>query len=276
MKKLSFIASWLGLITTPYIIRRVAKGNNWSGYIKTLHSTGNDSIGYYIFPGILYPPEAVIKRFISPKRYDLHLIHYGHKDYEPDLAAEAVANHIEALSYKTVRIISFGMGDQLLSTLGYYLSDLVREGRIEVVTIDSVPNPDFINSKYLKALRSVNPVLMAIRIISGWIVEIPCFKKDHCWRSPAEVIEQLSSLTSYNYDYTDDPILDCIKACIKDARVFYDPENAAKLFDTTFNYIEDNDPKPRLYFNTGKLCNIRDKATIEGYNKVFNAIGWKF
>ena len=276
MRKSTLFASWLGLVTAPYLIRRVAKGDNWSGYIKTLHSTGNDNIGYYVFPGILYPPEDVIKNFINPERYDLHLVHYGHKDYEPDLAAEAVANHIEALGYKTVRIISFSMGDQLLSTLGYYLSELVEDERLEIVTIDSLPNPDFISQKYLNILRIVNPILMPLRILGGWVAEIPCFKWDHCWRSPAEVIEQLSDLTSYNYDYSDDPIIGCVKACIKDSQIFYDPDNISGLFDATFNCFEEEEPEARLYFTSGSLCDIRDKATTTEYHNVFETIGWQF
>ncbi len=275
MKKSLFFVSWLGLVTAPYIIRRTTSGENWSGHISTLHSTGNN-IGYYIFPGILYPPENVVKRFINPERYDLHMVHYGHRDYDPDAAAEAVANHIKAFGYKTVRIISFSMGDQLLSTLGYSLPNLVGSGRIEIVTIDSMPNEDFIHPKYLEVLRLTTPILTALRVLGGWIAEIPCLRRDQCWRSPAEVIGQLGALPGYRYDYIDDPIFDCIVACIKDVRVFYDPRYASSLFDETFNYDEDDDPQPRLYFNTGDLCNIRDKATVDGYHKVFKTIGWKF
>ena len=277
MKKfLRFFVYWLGLITTPYIVRRLTKGDNWSGYIRTLHSTGNNEIAYYIFPGMLYPPEDVIKRFFGPKRYDMHLVHYGHKDYEPDLAAEAVAKHIKALGYKTIRIISFGTGDQLLNGLNFYLDDLIDEDRVEIITIDSLPNPEFLSKGYLQALRVINPILMAFRVLGGWLAEVPCFKRDGCWRSPAEVIEQLNTLTSYDYDYADDPIIDCVKACIKDTDVFYDPENATELFDATFNYIEDENETPRLYFNAGKLCDIQDIKTVLGYHKIFASLKWRF
>lgn len=275
MKKSILFASWLGLITTPYIFRKLTtRQGNWTGGISTLYATGNDEIGYYIFPGILCPPEKVIKDFIQPKRYDLHFVHYGHRDYNPILAAEAVSRHIKGFGYKKVRIISISMGDQLLRTLGSCLSKHVQEGRIEIISIDSLPNPTFISNGCLTAIKFTKPLLKTLRILGGVTLEIPCFKRDKCWRSPAEVIEQLSSFTSWDYDYTECPIFNCIRAIIKDGRVFYDPEDAGSIFDKTFN---DQEGEPLVYFNTlGELANIRDKLTVRGYRSVFESLGWKF
>ncbi len=275
MKKELLGLSWLGFITTPYIIRKLRENKgSFTGSIASLHSTGNNEIGYYIFPGIMYPPEKIIKDFINPERYDLHLVHYGHRGYEPELAAEAVARHIKGFGYKKVRVISFSMGDQLLRTLGKCLPEYIKESRLEITSIDSLPNPDFIGGGYKTILVAASPFLMALRVLGGIALEIPCFKRDECWRSPAEVMEQLGTLMKWDYDYTDSPIMDCVKAIIKDGRVFYDPKNAGEIFEDTFNCYED---APLVYFNTqGDLANIRHKETVKGYHKVFQDLNWKF
>lgn len=276
MRKELLVLGWLGFVTTPYIVRKLRENKgSFTGSIATLHSTGNDEIGYYVFPGIMYPPEKIIKGFINPERYDLHLVHYGHRGYEPELAAEAAARHIKGFGYKKVRIISFSMGDQLLRTLGKCLPEYVKEeGRLEIVSIDSLPNPDFIGGGCKAILVATSPLLMALRILGGIALEIPCFRRDECWRSPAEVLEQLSTLLRWDYDYTDSPIMDCVKAIIKDGYVFYDPRNAGDLFRETFYCTEE---EHLVFFNVGgDLANIRDSATVKGYYKVFNYLNWKF
>lgn len=274
MKKLSVLSlSWLGAVTAPHIFRKLTSTkSNWSGTIESLYTTGNDEIAYYIFPGILCPPDSLIKHFIDPKRYDLHLVKYGHKDYNPAIIANAVARHIKGFGYKKIRIISISMGDQVLLHLGEYLKEYVDNDRIEIVSIDSLPNPSFIHKKYRAAIQLSTPILMALRTLGGWVAEIPCFKYDHCWRSPAEVVEQLCSLVSHSHDYTRSPIMSCVKAVIKDGRVFYDPKYAAELFDHAFNR-----QTPLVHFNTrGKLANLRDVDTVLIYQKVFNSLNWKF
>lgn len=276
MKKSILFASWLGLVTVPSLVRKfVVDKNQFTGNIQSLNYSGNDDIGYYFFPGILYPPEEVIKSFIKPERYDLHLVHYGHKDYDPISTAKAVARHIRGSGYKKVRIISVSMGDQLLRPLGIeLLQDYIRKGRLEIVSIDSLPNPSFISSGYKTALVVASPLLTTLRVLGGWAIEIPCFRHDECWRSPAEVIEQLGGLLKHDYDYTEDPIRDCIKAVIRDEHVFYAPEYSKGLFEDTFNDYED---EFLVHFNAGgSLANIRNKQTVKGYHQVFNDIDWEF
>lgn len=275
MDKLSvFTLGWLGMVTAPHVVRKFTSvKSNWTGEIVPLYTTGNDEIAYYVFPGILCPPKSLIMHFIDPKSYDLHMVDYGRKDYNPAVIADAVAKHIKGLGYKKVRIISISMGDQLLLSLGEYLKDYVDTKRIEVVSIDSLPNPSFIGKKYRSALKLSDPLLMTLRTLGGWIAEVPCIKHDQCWHSPAEIVEQLHSLVNYSYDYTKSPMIHCVKAVIKDSMVFYDPKYAASHFDCTFNRID----QPLVYFNPrGKLANFRDIDTILVYRKVFRSLGWKF
>lgn len=274
MKKLSaFTLGWFGAVTAPHIVRKLTSTkSNWSGVIEPLYTTGNDEIAYYVFPGILCPPDSIIKNFIDPKSYDLHLVKYGCKDYDPAIIASAVARHIKGFGYKKVRIISISMGDQLLLPLGECLKEYVDNDRIEVVSIDSLPNPSFIHKKYRAAIQLSAPVLLTLRTLGGWVAEIPCFKYDHCWRSPAEVVEQLCSLVSHSYNYTRSPIMSCVKAVIKDGHVFYDPKYTAELFNGAFNR-----QTPLVHFNTrGKLANLRDVDTVLIYQKVLKSLNWKF
>ncbi|MDO4889689.1 MAG: hypothetical protein Q4A25_03325 [Candidatus Saccharibacteria bacterium] len=275
MKKSILFASWLGLVTAPSLVRKfIVDKNQFTGNIQLLSYSGNSDIGYYFFPGILYPPEDIIRNFINPQRYDLHLVNYEHRDYDPISAAKAVARHIRGSGYRKVRIISVSMGDQLLRPLGIELQDYVKDDRIEIVSIDSLPNPDFISRGYKTALVVASPILMTLRILGGWVAEIPCFRRDGCWRSPAEVIEQLGNLLKYGYDYTEDPIRNCVKAVIRDEHVFYAPEYAKGLFEDTF---DDYEYEPLVHFNAGcDLANIRDKKTVEGYRQIFDDIDWKF
>lgn len=275
MQKKVLITGWLGLVTAPCLFRKltVKKLGLWTGRISTLNYTGSDEIGYYFFPGILYPPERIITDFIQPLKHDLYLVHYGRRDYSPALAAEAVARHAKTLGFKKIRIISVSMGDQLLSSLGHYLRNYVKEQRLEIVSIDSLPNSWFIKDSYLTALKAMNPILMTLRILGGWVAEIRCFRRDECWRSPAEVIEQLNALTSNRYDYTDKLIFRCIKAVIKDRDVFYDPEDAKMLYSGVFENYEN---ETLVYFTPGELANIRDEKTVDGYRKVFKDLKWEF
>ena len=274
MKKRFLVLAYLGAIVAPATVRKLT-AKTWTGKISTLYFSGDKEIAYYVFPGILYPPEDVIRGFFGPNQHDLHLVHYGHKDYDPEAAAIAAARHMQDGGYQKIRIISFSMGDQLLHTLGKCLPEYVKDGRIEIVSIDSLPNPEFIGDGYRIALTLARPLLKALRFLGGTALEIPCFKRDECWRSPAEVIEQLITLPSWEYDYVGEPIFLCVKAVIKDSRVFYDPKDVVDTFDDAFNCYED---RPSIiYFNLGgDLANIRDEATAMGYYKVFDNINWEF
>lgn len=276
MKRVELLAltGWIGAVIAPYIFRKLTPKSNWGGEITTLYSTGEDKVGYYILPGLFCPPEDVFKKFFNPEMHDLHLVKYGNKGYDPTLTARAIARHIRGLGYQKARIISISIGDQVLKPLGKCLDDYVQDERIEVVSIDSIPNPQFIKPVFAAILVAMKPLFKGLRLLGGIALEIPFLKKDQGWHSPATVIEQLDSATKWDYDYTDDPIFDCLRAVAKDREVFYDPKDAEDIFADVFNCYED---EPLVYFNTlGELANLRDDFTVVGYRNMFKKLNWKF
>ena len=274
-----WFALWLGIVTLPYIARKITE-EKFTGQISALNISSDKSIGYYIFPGTLYPSDEVFKGFFQPKKYDFNVVHYGYKDYDPDFIAEQVAEHAKTVGYKKVRVISISIGDQLLSGLNICLKDKVRDASLEIVSIDSLPNPDFISEKYRKPLKTFEPLIVTLRTLGGWLLELPLIRRTGRWHSPAVLMEQIVNLTSWNYDYPADEILDCVVAVIKDDEVFYAPDNSEELFETTYNWPDEelgDDPQCRIYYNyNGKLADFLDEPTQKGYKRVFGDLKWQF
>ena len=162
------------------------------------------------------------------------------------------------------------------------MKEHVENGNLEIVTIDSLPHPEFIHEKYRKPLQNFEPLLVALRTLGGWLLELPFIRHAGHWHSPAVVLEQLTNATSWAYDYSEDEIMGSIVAAIKDSRVFYAPDKSNQLYDLTFNWPEEDgpgdiEPSCRVYYNYfGAPADFQDNYTKASYKKVFEAISWQF
>lgn len=272
------ISTWLGIITLPYLIRKWTEDESkFTGSISTLNSSPDKSIGYYLLPGLTPITKKLAREVFQPKNYDFNLVEYGRQDYNLSTIARAISNHIRHLGYRKVRIITIGISDHILAFLDYTLSDLINDDRIEIIAIDSLPSPDFISRRHYQLLSLIEPGVMSLRILFGWLAELPFIRFKHHWRSPALLAEQLSSIASYAGDYSQEDIVGCVKAVIKNGEAFYDPENISDLLDATFNFIEDDldDPPCNVFYNyLGEPGDLAGSA--EGCHKVFKDLKWNF
>ncbi|MBQ3468203.1 hypothetical protein IJH19_01540 [Candidatus Saccharibacteria bacterium] len=262
-------ATWGGLITAPYIYRTIKRsyGARWDGYIETCcpdHKLSSD-IGYFFVPGVITPPYEDIIRMLDPYYYDLNIVHHGNCYYEPKQAAIAIAAHIREYEYKYVRIITYGLGDQVLKSLGSLLSDRIKNGTLEIIVYNGTPNSDFVKDLYVDILRHTRVPLKFLRILSGWLAELPMlYIPERESFSPAAILEQLLALSSYENDYIDRPIQNCIVAVAKTTDHWYDADSIEDLFSITFNsnsfvppddeeYLKENHI---VYFSNSKLPEI--------------------
>lgn len=264
---LGFVAAWGGVITAPYVYRTIKRSydTRWDGYIKTCcpsHKLNSD-FGYFFIPGVITPPYEDILRILDPCYYDLNIVHHGNRYYEPKQAAIAIAAHIKEYEYKNVRIITYGLGDQVLAPLNYLLADRIKNGTLEIVVYNGTPNPDFIMDSYASILRYACTPLKVLRILNGWLAELPILKipgKENF--SPAAILEQLLALSSYENDYIDRPIQNSIVAVAKTTYNWYDAEMIEDLFSITFNNLLNDDDEERgeddriVYFSDSKLPEI--------------------
>lgn len=268
-KKLAALTGlWIGAVTIPHILGVLTEGyeNEFKGKLIRLHKGSEKEVGTYIFPGALSASPIRYKMALKPRHYDLTFVDYGTKDYRPEAAARAVARDIFIQDYESVQIISFSMGDQLLCTLSEELHDMVDEGKIEIVTIDSLPSPEFIDDGLRKVIEFFLPALKTFRTIGGWVTEFPIIRTGGANHSLAELIEQLTAINSYRFDYTRRyKLMKRVVAAIRDGYVFYEPDDTEELFDEAFG--------PNVYyFNpSGKLDSINDET-----KEVFKNVGFRF
>ncbi|MBR3414903.1 hypothetical protein IKG73_02735 [Candidatus Saccharibacteria bacterium] len=281
-KKVFFsILTWIGTATLPYLIRKwTEETGKFTGRISTLNYSNDKSIGYYLIPGLIPLPRKLAQSIFEPKKYDFNLIEYGHKDYNLEAISFAIDNHIKQAGYQKVRLITIGLGDHLLAFLDYTLADMIRDEKVEVVTIDNLPSPDFLSRHSYKLLSLVEPGLMSLRIFFGWLAEIPFIRFRGDWRSPAVLIEQLSSLVGYIGDYSQDEIMSCIKAVVKNGEASYASPDIDSLLDITFNFVEDEQedaPPCKTFYNYfGNPSNLADSITAGGCLRVLKNLDWNF
>ncbi|MBQ8991973.1 hypothetical protein IJ090_00880, partial [Candidatus Saccharibacteria bacterium] len=161
--------------------------------------------------------------------------------------------------------------------LDYVLRDKIHSDKVEVFVIDGIPSLDFIAEKERRLFHLLEPGVMSLRILGGWLSEIPFLSINKVWKSPAELIEQLSSL---NLDYTQDDIVGCVKAVLKNGEAFYQPDNIDRLLDLTYNFNDDEDedePGCKIYYNyLGKPADLSDDITQKGITNVLKDLRWTF
>lgn len=277
MKKIGkIICGWLGFITLPYLIRRCLHDEEFTGHLSMLNTSSDTSIGYFVIPGLVPPSNKIFREVFKPQKYDLNLIRFGRKDYDLDLAAQKIAEHIKCMNYKKVRIITFAMGDHILAFLNHYLSSYIKREALEIVVINPVPHQEFISHKYRDYLKLIEPVLIFGRVLSGWVAELPFIRRLGHWYSPAEVIEPLCNLSGYDYDYTEDEISEDIVAVIKDRHVFYEPSNVQELYSVTFNWDEDDEAFCPIYYTSNHNSNLQNEDVARQYKRIFDILNWTF
>jgi hypothetical protein len=268
-KKLAIMSGfWIGAVTIPHLLRVLTEDreSEFKGKLIRLHKTSEREIGTYIFPGALSASPIKYKMALKPRHYDLTFVDYGTKDYRPEAAARAVAKDIFTQGYESVQIISFSMGDQLLCTLSEELHEMIEDRTIEIVTIDSLPSPEFIDNGLRKTIEFFLPALKTFRTIGGWVTELPIIRTHGVNHSLAELIEQLTAINSYCFDYTRRyKLMRCVVAAIRDGYVFYEPDDTEELYDEAFG-------SDVYYYNSsGKLDCINEET-----KQVFKKVGFRF